>query len=160
MSEWSDRNVTYSSQGRYFVQFLHGDDQWETQEVRMLQDQDKSKRGVQTNSGQGNKTYNINVSFISKSRDEWEKTEETHMQTDCPTEDVRDRQMKGKRNGRMRWWDDRAKDDWVRGEKKSYLTQGTQNLPHLKAREKKQTDKDSEEVEEGKKTGEKQRKDS
>lgn len=47
---------------------------------------------------------------------------------------------------------DRAEDDRVRGEK-SYLAQGTQNLPHLKARKKKtdkQTKKEREEEEEEK----------
>lgn len=56
------------------------------------------------------------------------------MQTDCPTEDMKDRKMKRKNNGRMRRTMVSRK---TRLCKKSYLTQGTQNLPHLKAREKK-----------------------
>lgn len=53
------------------------------------------------------------------------------MQTDCPTEDMRDRKMKRNNRGRMRGVTVSRKTSL---HKKSYLTQGTQNLPHLKAR--------------------------
>lgn len=53
------------------------------------------------------------------------------MQTDCPKEDMRDRKMKRNNNGRMRRMKVSGK---IRLRKKSYLAQGTQNLPHLKAR--------------------------
>lgn len=55
------------------------------------------------------------------------------MQTDCPTEDMRDRKMKRNNNGRMRRV---TVSKEMRLCKKSYLTQGTQNLPHLKAKKK------------------------
>lgn len=72
-----------------------------------------------------------------------EKSWRTHMQTDCPKEDMRDRKMQRNHNGRMRRMKVSGK---IRLRKKSYLTQGTQNLPHLKARGKTVgTDKDREE---------------
>lgn len=57
------------------------------------------------------------------------------MQTDCPTEVVKDRQMKGNRNGRMRQMI-MSQLIGLDEKKQSYLAQGTQNLPHLKARKK------------------------
>lgn len=58
------------------------------------------------------------------------------MQTDCPTEDVRDRKMERSNDVRMRM---RCMivSKKMRLCKKSYLTQGTQNLPHLQAKDKK-----------------------
>lgn len=58
------------------------------------------------------------------------------MQTDCPTEDVRDRKMERSNNVQMRM---RCMivSKKMRLRKKSYLTQGTQNLPHLQAKKNK-----------------------
>lgn len=58
------------------------------------------------------------------------------MQTDCPTEDVRDRKMERSDNVRMRMRCTIVSKE-MRLRKKSYLTQGTQNLPHLQAEGKK-----------------------
>lgn len=60
------------------------------------------------------------------------------MQTDCPIEDVRDRKMERSNNVQMRM---RCMivSKKMRLSKKSYLTQGTQNLPHLQAKKKGQT---------------------
>lgn len=57
------------------------------------------------------------------------------MQTDCPTEDARDRKMERSNNVRMRMRCTIVSKK-MRLRKKSYLTQGTQNLPHLQAKKK------------------------